>query len=769
MERDEVLTLKVLARVAPDFRGIEEDGGSIHSAPMWAMTVVGNSSTITAKVRLTRVDKADAAHTAIPAQCKSDLRTMFSYDNSGAFVASEEVAGGTYFCYSNLLSVLVTRALHVVFPLLDGEAATHIRIKPVVGMDRGFEFDCTLPVSFDDPLTFGYQRAYSVVDLAGSVEKHEELDVGSSEPEGPYVVAGDQSDNMGDVRGAGPVFNTAFYTPAPDTYMGEFDQDSQLYDANLFADSDPHEKYAALAHIISRSGKDSGGTLIVGDHPGSLGRALADLGVDSVGLDPLNENSSDKTSGTGAVRTLVRGGIGVGEGVADKFKELGIGKFRNVVVDTGLLGEAAEVATARNLALAKEIGAYCKVRGSQWGGFVNVFVQLRSAPLSACDGYIFLLPGVSKLGCEVYALLHPLEAQSELLEPFSFAKFRASAPGIEFALNSKRPQHDVYDQFYPAMSDGWRYIQPDQWYNFIVSRFHTEAARQATGDFFSRACTRSKNAFELFYRLDEGMLVTERVRADARSLFESGRVSHVSGIPPGLLDRVPGMRAVVAARYRRLIAFCAHTRGDAPQAVLQLMADPRSGALLSRLSELRVSVGQDVELAKYDRVLAYESMAILASKTFYRALRLYIPAVRTVVGKPMHTWELQYLLWSLTHLGTRGEKIRYLTVKLEDIVLRERTGRRPSAVATDDGTLRTFARKLDDLGKRNAMVQQDFGLAKALASNTVFTRRGSYAGFDAYSGERGRARPPSVSSSGVPPISYVTRGGSSARPAAWGG
>lgn len=763
--------MKVLAKVAPDFVGLFGGENGVKDAALWSLSVVGDNELRTASVVMARIDRR--SRTSVPDASKADFETMFNFDTSLGFVATEEEDGYTM-VYGNLASAIVTRALHVVMESIwEGEVVVDVSIKPTPTSKTMLNFTSVIPLCFDDPATFGPDLTYAILDVAGGVEDDEELVVEPVNGDTLYAPPVDVSDSVGDVRGAEYVEREEY--PAAQVLVDEVvGPDDELHDANIFSATAVHDKFYALAEIVVRGRALGGDVMIIGDHPGSLGRALASKGVDSVGVDPLNHDYIDTGTASSGIRKLVKGSVNVSEDMGHQLdrllrRERGSDRgFFCYVVDTGLPGEPAEVATARNLGIGRALLAMLREDHGDDDHGIGVFVQLRSAPLAECKGQLFLLPGTNRQGCEVYGRIF-LGTERTEVERFRYFNFSVNVPGrIQLCLADCRPVHKIFTHYFTSDPYSEFSVTSDQWYNLIVSRYHVEAAVDRDRGFFDNCCHDSRNALELFVRLGDGVKMDDRSRADARALYESGRVVGVSGVPPGLFDRVHTMRDVVAARYRRLSEFCAQSLNTLPNPLARIMADPRCGALLHRLSELRVAVGHDVELAKYHRVLPYEAMSILASRSFYRALRLYISGVRDVIGKPMHTWELQYLLWSLTHFGTKREKVRYLYVKLEDLFNRVPTGRRPSAISVDDSALRTFTRKLDDVGVRARYLSEDRDLSIALGVHFEGSRKRSASMAGSYLPDRSR-RPSSVYSERPPPLLHPQQRPPSARAIPWNG
>ena len=133
--------------------------------------------------------------------------------------------------------------------------------------------------------------------------------------------------------------------------------------------------------------------MIVGDHPGTLGNALASLGISTYGFDPQN-TASVMLYPNGASRHLVRR-KGRTAGPEANLPE----EWSPVVMVTSSDGESADAATARNCKLALPYQAKARV-----------MLQTRSAPIFLdANAWLFDTPGHNISGHEQYLGLLPTE------------------------------------------------------------------------------------------------------------------------------------------------------------------------------------------------------------------------------------------------------------------------------------------------------------------------------------------------------------------------
>jgi hypothetical protein len=86
-------------------------------------------------------------------------------------------------------------------------------------------------------------------------------------------------------------------------------------------------------------------------------------------------------------------------------------------------------------------------------------------------------------------------------------------------------------------------------------------------------------------------------------------------------------------------------------------------------------------LALYKRVLPLEYLACLAYEPLFRCVYHYVYALKYGVGKPLHAWELQNLLWAMSMHGRSEDRFRYLGAKLRGVILPRTRGRRPHSRA----------------------------------------------------------------------------------------
>nr|WBO25918.1 hypothetical protein [Fusarium nanum alternavirus 1] len=730
-------SLHLNLRVSPAFEG---DVTSMGVVPLWRMSMMVNREKRVVDVKLTRSKRP--VKNEIPTFFKEPLRQRFGYGYEGSHA---DIDGGleephTTFL-ANTLSVAVSRAAGAMFEDAFGvEVALHLEVQAGTGLNvPALSVKTVLVMSLDDPFGFGRTAVYDTLDalsdrgFPADVNALED-DLGGDEGWEP---ARESSEVHGDVR-LGP-------SGVPEAYPGidflepvQFPEESSVHDAELAFGTAPNDKYEALAAIVQRC-KRSGPVLVIGDHPGTLARALVARNIDVVGVDPRNREEDHPGGQRFGRRRMISAEIRVGD-LPSILSEVDWGA---VISDTTCDGEAAEVSTARNLAICRAFGDL---------GCPHLYAQTRSVPL--VDGIYdaLRLPGHSRQGCELYVKF----GFDQKLDPCAYSRVTRRNGSATFYLPvSGKFSRLVWDQFFQPVDRNKTtktfQLEDNNWYHFVVSRFFLEAETHRKG-WVDKTIYDAESPLELYANLVGYYGLDDNRRSDLRSLFEGQRATLVGGVARGLLERVPTMRHVMGQRYSALIKLCVQPEFSTDSSVVNLFSDPRAGILLKGLSELRQVLDYDPLVARYRRVLPYESMSILASRTFFVLLHHYVMSVRNVVGKPIHAWELQWLLWTLSVNGNRSEKIAYILTKMGNIFFRAPTGRRAAKVSQARPVLDGFLGRLDDLRMRAAYVEFDsaFGAKVAKGSVAIVRRAREVGGSERSFGSQVRG------SMGPPPAPSVT-------------
>ena len=530
--------------------------------------------------------------------------------------------------------------------------------------------------------------------------------------------------------------------------------DSGLGNARLCVDVSPDRKYHALARIVAICAGE-GSVVIAGDSPGSLGQNLVAGGRDVIGIDPLNRDVKRKGIGCRGEYHQIRGeithiGDRLGYQTENDTRMPLPAKVGCLVMDTVVDGESAETSTARNLAYGW--------KHKHDNPDTIVIVQLRSAPLVAGLYGILQLPGHRNQGCETYAVLcfdHHDNFGRRGWQGFCWALLRAHAqigcPGREEATEldpadmfTFRPsaRHHGEEHIFAAFfrhadhmalechnrngeNDGAASAtfigQLRHYYQFVMSRAFTEA-QAASLRGAPRAVLTSTSPLETLSALESiyGKLTDSSALT---SQFDSDVAEGLTGVTPGLLGRHPSLRNIIRARWEALCKLVVYDNNTTPEGLKTVFRNPASGCLLRRLSAIR-SLDDEwdgLALARYKRVLPFEFMAVLACRDFFRLVYQYAWACLQGLNKPMHSWELQHLLWTITMHGTDEERFRYVGTKLRDAVMHVPTGRAaPPLGPGDNRHLTNFERNLRLLGAADAY--SDFDRSYDAARERIFNR-----------------------------------------------
>ncbi|AUG69000.1 polyprotein [Fusarium graminearum alternavirus 1] len=742
-------SLHLNLRVSPTFDG---DVTTVGVVQLWRMTMMVNREKRVVDVKLTRSKRA--VKNEIPTFFKEPLRQRFGYGYEGSHADIDgelEEPHATFI--ANTLSVAVSRAAGAMFEDAYGvEVALHLEVEAGTGLNvRPLSVDTVLEMSLDDPFGFGRTAVYDTLDSLSDRGFPPDVNSLESDADGDtkWEPAQEGSEVHGDVRvGTGG---------APEAYPGidflepaQFPEEHSVHDAELAFGTAPNDKYEALAAAIQR-GKRHGPVLVIGDHPGTLARALVSRGIDVVGVDPRNREEDHPGGQRFGRRRLINAELRVGD-LPPLLTSIVWGA---VVSDTTNDGEAADVSTARNL-------AFC--RAFRELGCDRLYAQTRSAPL--VDGIYdaLRLPGHSRQGCELYVKL----GIDKKLDPCCYSRVERKNNRTTFYLPvGGGVSRHIWDKFFVPVDRNKTtktfQLEDNNWYHFVVSRFFLEAETHRKG-WVDKTIYDARSPLELYANLVEYYGLDDNRRSDLRSLFEGQRATLVGGVARGLLERVPTMRHVMGQRYSALANLCVNPDFGTDGSVVDLFSDPRAGILLRGLSELRQVLDYDPMIARYHRVLPYESMSVLASRTMFVLLHHYVLAVRNVIGKPIHTWELQWLLWTLSVNGNRSEKVAYVLTKLGNVFFRAPTGRRAAKVSQARPVLDGFLGRLDDLRMRAAYVEfdQPFGAKVAKGSIAIVRRARETGGSERSYGSRVRgsmAPPPAPSVTGTARSVGHSRGG----------
>nr|BDQ13830.1 hypothetical protein [Diaporthe alternavirus 1] len=648
-------------------------------------------------------------------------------------------AGQTCFATTTSLAIIAKRMATLVerYDILREMAFVKYHITIEYAGGATMKFVTTMAVDDSDPAQFDRTDLRAMERLAAV-----ELDTTPPAPRevtpyAPPVSFEDVTEVKGDVASQTGTILVEQDAPEPQVPFEPADLHASLLgNALLHPDVSPTEKYTALANMIAPMRDKQSGVIIYGDNPGTLAQALVAVGHNVTGVDPKNMTTTQRGRGGRGQYRMVCGSVALVDDevqVLDKASRQveGIGtQFGAFVVDTSLDGERAEDATKRNLDIAWRL--------KKDNINATVICQLRSAPLAKGDMVILDLPGHSNQGCEAYALLidkgsmnfgrarpdwqrygwafveeeqsddTQMEGAIDLADEFLFSlSDRAAECSDVFAAYfstvdepiqscSKGYDGDMYDHGgKTTYRSSYRF-----WYHFIVTRCFLRAATEQKKA-LSRSAVAAANPVEL-QALWEHELGGQADNIVNEAIFEAHAAESLTGTSPGLYKLHKSLRPVTLARYEALVEMTTYEDAVTPDAIKRLFTQPASGVLLRGLSNIRGLYAEEwggPVLAKYKRVLPLEFMSVLAYRPLYIAIYNYVFACMQGMGKKMHSWELQQLLWTVTMHGTTTEKFKFIAQRMRSVLFPTATGRKPQALrlARDDH-LANLERNLRVLG-----------------------------------------------------------------------
>ncbi|KAK3361651.1 hypothetical protein B0T24DRAFT_724806 [Lasiosphaeria ovina] len=424
-------------------------------------------------------------------------------------------------------------------------------------------------------------------------------------------------------------------------------------DAFLFSNSSPDAMYSAVACAAVRySERRDGDVLVISHDSARLGSEIAYLGV------PVHE-WEHKTLSYGDADTL------------------SLTEWRAVVIDAAAKGDDEESTTTRNLQYAL---AFVERNPG-----TPVLTRLHDDPRTPCTLSILRVPGLS--------LANPFEAwvwvgdarswqtTSSLHVAQACWAYVCYDGNEDIMLDFELAPAD-YGNFFSdcchfeqskdsTESGGPRYRVDCMDFSYLLSsRFWLEAKAHAQTSAFAAHVRAARNPTMLYsaLRIHHFWNTTPAARREQlRNLFRPRRVAAVVGVNRELTDRVQGTARLITARYDALAGLCVPTSRPVDEALVKLFSDPSAGVLLNMLHQAQRELGVMPIAAQHHRVLPFESLAVLASREFYKLLAGYVVLARRARRNPLHKWELQFLLWALTVFGTYDDKIEYMDMLYSDL------------------------------------------------------------------------------------------------------
>ncbi|KAJ6109710.1 hypothetical protein N7486_001945 [Penicillium sp. IBT 16267x] len=415
-------------------------------------------------------------------------------------------------------------------------------------------------------------------------------------------------------------------------------------------------------------------SVMIGDHPSTLGQALIAGKRNVIGVDPLNDNTVVKATEYRGAYQQIAASVHVRDGTLVAVDRRGNKVPLNpdittVVVDTSLNAESALIATHRNIS----IGLYAKSARHD----MPVIVQLRDRPQCEVELGLLELPGHRNQGCECYRVLlmdgevnfgrgsndwtrycwlrtatkaagmADAGMQTDLLDAdddvlFQLGRDAAHAPTIfgRFFCGSVRdwarhkPPAGMRRRFPDGVSSDTYRGALRHWYQVIISRAFLQGHRSALGGGPESGILQVDNPVEALATLERNLGRYDVGRDSLNSRFEITDTRLFTDTAPGLFQRHPVVRDVVRSRYSALAAMTSFDDAATPHNVFELFRHPSSGVLLRGLSSIRRAARnpwRGVALARFRRVLPYELMSVLSYEPLYICVYNYVYALSLVV------------------------------------------------------------------------------------------------------------------------------------------
>nr|AZT88576.1 hypothetical protein AheAV1_s2gp1 [Aspergillus heteromorphus alternavirus 1] len=633
------------------------------------------------------------------------------YTSRGAYCAWRRVREGVGAIRVNKLMVFIHRFVGSQAGMAPG--AIPVSVHLVLSERRTVNFSVDVPTGLAFPGGFNYNFAEATLDDFGS--PHEPIISESALCAGvPGSVAQFSDEVLGDV--AVSVSGFPVSADSPTIPSSEFRPKVRpppplslgpLADGMLARGDSGHAKMQWLGSCFLNLLDPDGRALVGGDHPGSLSRHLLQAGVDVVGVDPRNVDSyqGPRAGCAPGSYTQVSGRLHVNSCLDDYGHDWG-----GVFMDIGGDADSAEADTAVNLGLLR--------RFLDAGTPVGI-AKARSAPRVPGAYGVLANPGWEVRGCETYLWAtqdsRPPDPDARTL--FSLLVFE-DRPFFHVFVPDASLLYRLCAMFFDFSVDANAFVVPvDDWYYLVNLRaFVFSSLRNSTG--LGEAILGARCGVDAWQALESYFGATDlRVRMECSDRFRSADPHNARGVSRSLIAMLPGLDAVMAARYSTLLTLCVDPGIDCPDEVGYLMRHPGSGALLADLSQLRTLMDEtQPRLAEYSRVIPWNSMAILASEMFFR-LVYWLCLSTTRVYRPMHAWELQHMLWSLSNHGTDAERFLYLYDRFSRIftgVDQARSYSRKSGSA--ERALTNFQNNLDALGIRDRYLDFDAGVRNVILS-----------------------------------------------------
>lgn len=327
-------------------------------------------------------------------------------------------------------------------------------------------------------------------------------------------------------------------------------------------------------------------------------------------------------------------------------------------------------------------------------------IKLRDMPAEMLSGAVLKTVGHEPRGIETYLYVPangmiPPEASPAFAYTVRFLGTRGNTVRVEVHVPEGPLQRlAIHAGLVDAGGEG-TFTARAQYYSFVGLR-NVLAAAAMNGRSFMRIISTSHTFAHLVGRLRRRRKKPpdgDEWEALQRKFSPRERI-FVDNPTRGTLQCSVTMFRTMQARYDDLCKFCALPADGGQNPDLGgLNRRVAFGALLHwPLSATRDELGVDLAYARYKRVLPLGTMYILASRMWYKTIKWYVYGLAHILRRPMHTWELQAVLWALSRVGSQDEREAYMDGLLQQVfqasVVTKRGGaRRMGEVKRDAGRM----------------------------------------------------------------------------------
>ncbi|ESZ92442.1 hypothetical protein SBOR_7159 [Sclerotinia borealis F-4128] len=228
------------------------------------------------------------------------------------------------------------------------------------------------------------------------------------------------------------------------------------------------------------------------------------------------------------------------------------------------------------------------------------------------------------------------------------------------------PDHPIYSSFHPTLPNqsGVFICNQNEWSSVLSGRSYLLASSQMNS--IHHHVRLAESPLQCYAALKVG--APSLLPTSLEKIFDS-ETWNIHFLPSSFFSHNPRFFDMVAARYDELSDICCNRGFDAPKEIFSSFSSRTTTVLLKDFSRSRFALHDDdldeedylyEDISDYNRVLPFETMAILCSISFFCILRMYLHAYDKILDRHMNAWDLQDLLWRLTAFGSWEEKRYYM-------------------------------------------------------------------------------------------------------------